>query len=101
MFALKSGTLAVVLAGERAAPDPATMSFDTDSFGAASVFSLDAVYRGVGRFWRRAVTMALGLGVAYFVIGGAYVTVVPRARDLPECLRGRLSCSSPRAPPWF
>jgi hypothetical protein len=79
MFALKSGTLAVVLAGERAAPDPTTTPFLTDSFSAASVFSLEAVYHGVGRFWRRAVTMALGLAVAYFLIAGSYLTVLAYA----------------------
>jgi hypothetical protein len=79
MFALKSGTLAVILAGERAAPDFAATLVDSDSVGAASAFSLEAVYHGVGRFWRRAVTMALGLGVAYFVIACGYLTVIAYA----------------------
>jgi hypothetical protein len=76
VFALKSGTLAVIVAAERQVADDRPLPIDAESLRRASAYSLTAVYEGIQHFGRRALVLALWLGGVYLVIGGLYLTVV-------------------------
>jgi hypothetical protein len=76
MFPIKAGTLAVLVAGERAAPEIERPPLRGDLVRRAGAFSLAALTSGVGRFARRAATLTIALGVAYVAIALGWVGVV-------------------------
>jgi hypothetical protein len=76
MFTIKAGTLAVLVAGEAAAGEATHRPVSLDAIRRARVYSLDLVLKSVRRFDRRAAVLALGLGLAYVVLGGVYLTIV-------------------------
>ena len=76
MFMVKAGTLAVLVAGEGAAGEPTHRPISFDAIRRARIYSLSLVWTSTQRFQRRAAVLALGLGIAYLVLGGVYLTVV-------------------------
>src|SRR5262245_1901321 len=76
MFVVKAGTLAVLVAGEGAAGEPAPRQTTLDAVKRARVYSLAFLFTSAQRFQRRAAVLALGLGLAYLVLGGVYLTIV-------------------------
>jgi hypothetical protein len=76
MFAIKIGTLSVLVTGERVAGDIHATPVRAETLRRAAVYSLDAVYGGVRRFGRRALLLALWLGATYALIGVAYLAVL-------------------------
>jgi len=76
MFMVKAGTLAVLAAGEGAAADPAARITLFDAVKRARVYSLPMLWTQAMRFQRRAAILALGLGLAYLILGGIYLTIV-------------------------
>jgi hypothetical protein len=76
MFAVKSGTLAVLVAGERAAGDIHAHPVRAERVRRASAYSLSAVYEGVRRFGRRALVLAVWFSLADLAIAVLYLGVM-------------------------
>jgi hypothetical protein len=76
MFVVKAGTLAVVVIADREVGEVQAQPFGTEVLKGASRFRLDTIVLAARRFASRAVTLALGLGAIYVVIGLGYVAVV-------------------------
>ena len=76
MFMVKTGTLAVLVAGEGAAADPALRTPAFDAIRRARAYSLPVLWKSMIHFQRRAARLALGLGLAYVLLGGIYMTIV-------------------------
>jgi len=86
VFALKAGTLAVLVAAERTAPRPRYDGTTWHEVRHATGFHLRYVVNGIRTFWRRAAVLALGLGVAYLVIAAAYVLTVGASAPRPSAV---------------
>ena len=76
MAVVKAGTLAVLVGAERGAGDVHRPPLRVESFQRASAYTLATVLNGVRHYRRRALLLAIWLGVAYLVIGLAYVTAL-------------------------
>lgn len=76
MFVVKSGTLAVLVAGDKAAGEIDHHHAALGSIKEARAYSLQAVWDGIRRFERRAAILALWLGVVYVGLGGLYLFTV-------------------------
>jgi hypothetical protein len=76
MFVVKGGTLAVLVQADRDAGDVQDLPLGADALRPASAFRLEGVLDGARRFARRSVTLALGLGAVYMLVGGTYLGVV-------------------------
>jgi hypothetical protein len=76
MFALKIGTLTVLVEGERAAGDIHALPLRPESLGPAYAYSLASVYEGTRQFGRRALILALWLGGIYCAIGMLYLMLM-------------------------
>jgi len=76
VFALRVGTLSVIVAADAVAGDIHAMPVDTESLRRASAYSLEGVYLGTRRFGQRALVLALWLGTVYCVIGMFYLAAV-------------------------
>jgi hypothetical protein len=76
MFVVKSGTLAVLVQGERQAGDLHRAPVRQESLRRASAYRLAAVIAGMDHFGRRAAVLAGGLGLAYLLIGGLYIGAI-------------------------
>ena len=74
MALVKAGTLSILVAGERTAGEVHRPPLRLEAIQRASAYSLEAVLQGVRHFRRRAILLACWLGVAYILIGLAYVT---------------------------
>jgi hypothetical protein len=83
LFIIKSGTFSVLVIADRQSGDVHRMPVGSETFARASAFTLEAVLTGATRFARRAVTLALWLGVGYVTVGLAYVGAVSAGID-PE-----------------
>src|SRR5205814_1823146 len=68
MFGVKAGTLAVLAAGERAAPDLRRGPLKFEWFRHAHAYDVPTLLAGVKRFGRRAATLGLWLGAAYALV---------------------------------
>jgi len=82
MLVVKSGTLAVLVTGERRAIILQNAPLDLERLREINAYSLATVYDACRRFARRSVTLSVWLGVAYFVVGGGYVAVISYGFDL-------------------
>lgn len=82
MFVVKSGTLAVLVAGERRAAALQGVPFDLGRMREMSAYSFIAMYEACRRFARRALTLSIWLGAAYFVVGGSYLAVISYGFEL-------------------
>ena len=76
MFMVKAGTLAVLVAGEGAAVDVTPRIAALDAIQRSRVYTLQLLWSSARRYQRRAALLAGGLGVAYLVLGGLYLTIV-------------------------
>jgi len=75
MFAVKSGTLAVLTAAERRAPD-VQRAVRLDWFRQARAFEFDAVLVGIRHFGRRGVALGACLVVAYAALAALYLVML-------------------------
>jgi hypothetical protein len=76
MFVVKSGTLAVLVQGERMAGEIQRTPIRLSVLRTAAAYTLDTVLREAGRFQRRAVLLAVWLGGIYVLVGSAYLMAV-------------------------
>jgi len=76
MYAVKIGTLAVLVGAERRAPDVHAHPVSQELMRRAGGYSLQAVYDGIRRFGRRALVLALGFGLADLLLGVLYLLVM-------------------------
>ena len=76
MFIVKSGTLAVLVQGERTAGEIQRAPIRLSALRTAAAYSLESVLRESRRFQRRAVLLAAWLGAVYVLVGSAYVMAV-------------------------
>jgi hypothetical protein len=76
MFVVKAGTLAVLVTGEGAAGELERRPFSADAARGARAYSLASVWAAARRYQKRSAWLALGLGVAYVLLGGLYLTAV-------------------------
>lgn len=75
-FIVKAGTLAVLVESDRDGGEIQDAPFDMDALRELNRFALATVIDGARRFARRAVTLAVGLGAIYTILGLGYVAVV-------------------------
>jgi hypothetical protein len=83
MFVLKGGTLAVIVAGERKAPET-RRGARYASMARAFAFDLDTLLTGVRQFSGRMRTLSLGLAAVYAVLGVVYVVALLGAFRLAD-----------------
>jgi len=76
MFTLKSGTLSVLIRGERDAGELHAQPIRWETIRRGSAYTLDAVVGGVRRFGRRALVLSLWFGCADLVVGVFYLSVM-------------------------
>ena len=82
MFPIKAGTLAILAAGERRAGDIERPPLRLDAIRRAHAYDLGAFVAAVQRFARRAVTLAVWLGLAYAAVGILWVGAVALSLQL-------------------
>jgi len=73
MAIVKASTLAVLVTGERGAGELHRPPLRADSFRRASAYTLATVLDCLRLFRRRAIVMAIWLGIAYLITGLGYV----------------------------
>jgi hypothetical protein len=91
MFVIKAGTLAVLVEADRVSGEVHQLPFGSDAFDRARVYRLETVLAAARRFSRRAIRLALWLGLGYAVVGLAYVAIVTE---------GLFQGGSTWLPPW-
>ena len=74
---VRAGTLAVLVASERAVPDLHRLPTHVTLLRRASRWSLAAVFGGVQRYGRRVASLAAWLCLVYLVIGGLTIGPIP------------------------
>lgn len=86
MFAVKAGTVTVLLAGDRAAGTIEVPPLRMSALRAANQTSLERFTTGVRRLFARYLRLGLLLTLAYAVIGAAYVAFLfgPSISDAPD-----------------
>lgn len=84
VFAIKAGTLAVLVDAERTATRPHYDGTTWRDVRQATGFRPRSMVDGIRIFWRRAAILALGLGVAYLVVAAAYVLAVGASAPVPS-----------------
>ncbi len=86
VFAMKAGTLAVLVSAERSTPRP---RFDESTWRTvrhAAGFRKAIAWEGLRRFGPRAAVLAFGLGVAYLVVAAMYVLTIGASTSRPASL---------------
>ena len=76
MYIVKSGTLAVLIEGERMAGEIQRAPIRLSALRTATAYSVAAVLREARRYQRRAVLLAAWLGGVYVLVGSAYIMAV-------------------------
>jgi hypothetical protein len=76
LFVVKAGTLSVLVKADRQAGEVHRVPIDFDSLRRARAFGLDVLTAAWGRFARRGVWLALGLGSIYVLVGAMYLGLV-------------------------
>jgi len=76
MFVVKSGTLSILVQGERQADDLHRGPVRHETLRRASAYQLAAVVQAMQRFGPRAAILAAGLGLLYLVIGTLYILAI-------------------------
>jgi hypothetical protein len=77
MFIVKSGTLAVLVQGERTAGEIQRPPIRLSALRTAAAYTLHAVLQGMQKFQRRSALLATWLGSVYVLVGSAWVMAVP------------------------
>lgn len=75
MFAVKAGTLAILIAGERRAGAIHELPVDVPTVRLAAAYSLGEVIERTKQFARRAYLLGLALGATYLVLGIGFLLV--------------------------
>jgi hypothetical protein len=76
MFLVKAGTLAIVVAGERAAGSIEQEHLGLDTWERAASYGITPMVSGIRQFGRRMMALSLWLSAAYLTIGVAYIGVL-------------------------
>jgi hypothetical protein len=76
MYVIKSGTLAVLIEGERTSDEAHRRPLLRDSLVGPGAYSLAGVLSAARRFRARSMRMAAALGVGYVALGALYLVVV-------------------------
>jgi hypothetical protein len=76
MFIVKSGTLAVLVQGERASGEIQRTPIRLSALRTAAAYSVHAVLRQARHFQRRSALLAAWLGGVYVLVGSAYIMAV-------------------------
>jgi hypothetical protein len=84
MFAVKAGTLSVLVQAERGSGEPAASPSRVEWFDRARAYGGRPVLDGIQRFGRRAAMLAVALGAAYAAIAVAYVVMLSTAVTLAD-----------------
>jgi hypothetical protein len=79
---VRAGTLAILVAGERAAADLHRAPLHVAGVRRAAAWTLPAVYEGVRRYGRRAAWLTAGLCLAYLAIGICTLAAIALGFDL-------------------
>jgi hypothetical protein len=82
MFAIKSGTLAVLVAGERTAGDIQRGPLRMGSLTRAYAYRMETVLDAVRRFLGRTTVLTVGLSLAYAVVAGGYFFAISESFTL-------------------
>ena len=76
MFVVKAGTLAMLIAGERAAGDIHRAPLRLAVLRPATAYSMAGVLDAIRHFRARSIGLALWLGAAYLVVGTTYMLTI-------------------------
>lgn len=76
VFMVKGGTVSVMAAGERNAPDIEHQPIRLPALARASGYSIEAFLGGCQRLFRRYLRLGIALFVVYVLSGGLYLAVV-------------------------
>jgi hypothetical protein len=76
LFVLKGGTLHVLVAGERVAGEIQDDPWQVGRLRQAYAWTSASLLHGVRHYGHRSMLMAVGLGVAYGLVGGTYVVAI-------------------------
>lgn len=81
MFAVKAGTLTVLVAAEQAAGDIERPPLDSAAFSRAGQWSIERFAEGMKRLFPRYLLLGGGLAIVYAAMAGVYAWVVFGARN--------------------
>jgi hypothetical protein len=84
MFVVKSGTLSVLVAGERAAPDADQTPVRLDWFRQSSVYRVEDLLEAIHNFRGRSIALAVVLGLAYAAVTAAYAMLIRATFSLTD-----------------
>jgi hypothetical protein len=76
MFVVKSGTLSVLVAGERAAPDADRTPVRLDWFRRSSVYRVEDLLDAILHFRGRSIALTVVLGLAYAAVTVVYAVLI-------------------------
>ena len=76
MFVIKAGTLAILVDGERRAPDADRAPVRLEWFRRSAAFRIDLLLDAITRFRARSIALAIALGLAYVAIAFVYGTLM-------------------------
>lgn len=76
MFVIKAGTLAILVEGERRAPDADRSPVRLDWLRLSAAFRVQDLLEAITRFRGRSIALAVGLGVAYVAVAFLYGTLM-------------------------
>jgi hypothetical protein len=84
MFVVKSGTLSVLVAGERAAPDADRTPVRLDWFRRSSVYRVEDLLEAIQHFRGRSIALAVVLGLGYAAVAAVYALLIRATFGLTE-----------------
>jgi len=76
MFVVKSGTLSILVAGERVAPDADRTPVRLDWFRRSSVYRVEDLLEAIQHFRGRSITLAVLLGLGYAAVAAVYALLI-------------------------
>jgi len=76
MFVVKSGTLAILVSGERVAPDADRTPVRLDWFRRSAVYRVEDLLEALQHFRGRSIALAVILGLGYAVIAVVYALLI-------------------------
>jgi hypothetical protein len=82
MFVIKAGTLAILVAGERLAPEGDGSPIRLDWLARSAAYRVDDLLTAISHFRGRAIALAVGLGVSYVAVAFGYALLMRAAFGL-------------------
>jgi hypothetical protein len=76
MFVVKSGSLSILVTGERAAPDADRTPVRLDWFRRSSVYRVEDLLAAIQHFRGRSIGLAVILGLAYAAVAAVYALLI-------------------------